>query len=220
MSCWLRLLLGKHTEMRIKWKLLYSGIIVFKCGTVVLIDLFYTYTRTTACKYRSRSGKGVEDNLTLACDRGINPDLFVVARGEDPTLTCPSLMEILWENLRPHHHHYPSRPKIESTSINLKRHCSQCWSLIWAVPAQPISCAGSDAREWNFSRVLMPRTLVWARLGVWSGRRAGCSLSSTLNLSLDFWPFTWHCPVISLVSQILASHLTCELRPFTWPLIS
>lgn len=36
MSCWLRLLLGKHTEMRIKWKLLYSGIIVFKCGTVTL----------------------------------------------------------------------------------------------------------------------------------------------------------------------------------------
>lgn len=45
-------------------------------------------------------------------------------------------------------------------------------------------------------------------------------LSSTLSLSLDFWPFIWHCPVISLVLQILASHLTSQLWPFTWPVIS
>lgn len=78
------------------------------------------------CKYRSRRG-GV-DKLTLTHNRATNPDLFVVARGEDLTLTHPRPMEILGEKLRSHHHHYLSQPKIEWTSINLKLHHRQHWS--------------------------------------------------------------------------------------------
>lgn len=179
----------------------------------------HIYKNDFACKYSSRNGRGEEDELTLTHTREIKLELL--ARGEDLTLTCRSLMEILWEKLKIHRCQYLFKPKIESTSINLKlHHHSQRWSLIWVMPAQAHLLSQVYAREWNFSCILMLRTLVWACLGVWSGRCAGCSLSSTLNLSLDFWPFTWHCPVIFLVSQILASHLTCELWPFTWPLIS
>lgn len=45
MPCWLELLLGKQAERRITWKLLFSDATVFKCGTVLLIDLVYMYTR-------------------------------------------------------------------------------------------------------------------------------------------------------------------------------
>lgn len=43
-------------------------------------------------------------------------------------------------------------------------------------------------------------------------------LSSAQNLSLDFWPFIWHCPVISLVLQILLLTwpLNCDLSLDLW----
>lgn len=49
MPSWLKLLLGKHAEMRIKWKLQYFDVIMFKCGTAIVINLFYMYTRTASC---------------------------------------------------------------------------------------------------------------------------------------------------------------------------
>lgn len=78
------------------------------------------------CKYRSRRG-GV-DKLTLTHNRATNPDLFVVARGEDLTLTHPRPMEILGEKLRSHHHHYLSQHQLTSNcttdSTDLSSACS------------------------------------------------------------------------------------------------
>lgn len=95
-----------------------------------------------ASKYGSRSGRGEEDKLTLTHTR--ETKLELLARGEDLTLTCHSLMEILWEKLKILRCQYLFKPKIESTSINLKlHHHTQRQSLIWALPAQPISSPGS-----------------------------------------------------------------------------
>lgn len=95
-----------------------------------------------ARKYGRRSRRGEEDEPTLTYTGEMKLELL--ARGEDLTLTCGSLMEILWEKLKILRCQYLFKPKIESTSINLKlHHRSQRWSLIWAMPAQPISCPGS-----------------------------------------------------------------------------
>lgn len=142
MSRWLELLLEKHAEMRIKWicnniqmwnsHLEWSGLHVHKNDVCKYV----------ACKYGSRSKRGEEDELTLTHTRKIR--LGILAKGEDLTLPCHSLVEILWEKLKIHCRQYLFKSKIESTSINLKLyHHSQHWSLIWAVPAQPISCPGS-----------------------------------------------------------------------------
>lgn len=49
MPCWFKLLLGKHTEMRIKWKLLFSDATLLKSGRVILIDLVCRYIKVILC---------------------------------------------------------------------------------------------------------------------------------------------------------------------------
>lgn len=84
------------------------------------------------------------------------------------------------------------------------------WSYIGVLPSH--RCIPCDSGYWRpRAGDLVMNILAWGHLAVWSSQCADFLLSSVFSLSLDSWPFSWHCPIISLILQMLVSHVTCEL---------
>lgn len=184
------------------------GIIVFWCNNIHMWNRHLEWSDHVdktdfACKYRRRGG---EDDLMLTHPREIK--LEILARGKD-------LVEMLWKKPKIHGYQYLPEPNIASASINLRLHQhSPHWSLIWAMPAQLISCPRSmpgneisatfDAMDtgmgplgcvvWPACRLL---TFIHAEPFTWLltfHLALSCHFLGFTNfsLSLDLWTVTFH----------------------------